>query len=115
MMMGIDIIGFVLIVIVKYGIKIIVGKLSDAIKEYKISPIGSPAEREAKEIISGIVESEWWDTNVGKEFKWPKKLKKYKQFGYTKEEGYTQVGQFLVPKWDYDYTVRLLTKWQESS
>ena len=24
------------------------GKLSDAIKEYKISPIGSPAEREAE-------------------------------------------------------------------
>jgi len=91
------------------------GKLSDAIKEYKISPIGSPAEREAEEIIKGIVESEWWDTNVGKEFMWPKKHKKYKQFGYSKEEGYTQIGQFLVPKWDYDSTVRLLTKWQESS
>jgi len=115
MMMGIDIIGFVLIVIVKYGIKIIVGKLSDAIKEYKISPIGSPAEREAKEIISGIVESEWWDTNVGKEFKWPKKYKKYKQFEYSKEQGYTTIGNWLVPKWDYDSTVRLLTKWQESS
>jgi len=113
--MGIDIIGFVLIVIVKYGIKIIVGKLSDAIKEYKISPIGSPAEREAKEIISGIVESEWWDTNVGKEFKWPKKYKKYKQFEYSKEQGYTTIGNWLVPKWDYDSTVRLLTKWQESS
>ena len=91
------------------------GKLSDAIKEYKISPIGSPAEREAKEIISGIVESEWWDTNVGKEFKWPKKYKKYKQFEYSKEQGYTTIGNWLVPKWDYDSTVRLLTKWQESS
>ena len=114
-MMGIDIIGFVLIVIVKYGIKIIVGKLSDAIKEYKISPIGSPAEREASDIIKSIVESEWWDTNVGKEFKWPKKYKKYKQFEYSKEQGYTTIGNWLVPKWDYDSTVRLLTKWQESS
>jgi hypothetical protein len=91
------------------------GKLSDAIKEYKISPIGSPAEREAEEIIKGIVESEWWDTNVGKEFKWPKKYKKYKQFEYSKEQGYTTIGNWLVPKWDYDSTVRLLTKWQESS
>ena len=91
------------------------GKLSDAIKEYKISPIGSPAEREASDIIKSIVESEWWDTNVGKEFKWPKKYKKYKQFEYSKEQGYTTIGNWLVPKWDYDSTVRLLTKWQESS
>ena len=35
------------------------GKLADAIKEYKISPSNSPREREAKEIISNITESQW--------------------------------------------------------
>ena len=49
------------------------GKLADAIKEYKISPSNSPREREAKEIISNITESQWWKDNVGKEFKWPRK------------------------------------------
>ena len=49
------------------------GKLADAIKEYKTSPINSPAEREAKEIITQITESEWWATQVGTKFKWPKK------------------------------------------
>ena len=91
------------------------GKLSDAIKEYKISPIGSPAEKEAEDIIKGIVESEWWDTTVGKEFKWPKKFKKTKTFGFTEETGFITVGQWIVPKWDYDETIALLTKWQESN
>lgn len=49
------------------------GKLGDAIKEYKISPINSPREREAKEIIEQITGGEWWKTTVGTEFKWPKK------------------------------------------
>ena len=91
------------------------GKLSDAIKEYKISPIGSPAEREAADIIKGIVESEWWEINVGKEFNWPKKYKKTKQFGYTQETGFVTVGQFLIPKWDYTEQITLLTKWQKES
>lgn len=91
------------------------GKLADAIKEYKIAPIGSPAEREAAEIIKGIVESEWWDTNVGKEFKWPKKYKKTPYFGYTEETGFVTVGQWIIPKWDYDEQIALLTKWQKES
>ena len=90
------------------------GKLADALKEYKTSPIGSPAEREASDIIKGIVESEWWDTNVGKEFKWPKKYKKPKSFGYTKEFGYIMMGNFIVHSNDLE-TVSLLTKWQENS
>ena len=45
------------------------GKLADAIKEYKTAPINSPAERAAKEIITQITESEWWKSNVGTEFK----------------------------------------------
>jgi len=49
------------------------GKLADAIKEYKISPINSPRERESKEIIEQITGGQWWKDNVGKEFKWPKK------------------------------------------
>lgn len=49
------------------------GKLADAIKDYKTSPDNSPAERAAKEIILQITESQWWKDNVGREFKMPKK------------------------------------------
>ena len=38
------------------------GKLADAIKEYKTSPMNSPAERAAKEVIIQITESQWWKT-----------------------------------------------------
>lgn len=91
------------------------GKLGDALNEYKRAPIGSPAEREAADIIKGIVESEWWDINVGKEFKWPKKYKKTKQFGYTEETGFVTVGHWIIPKWDYDEQIALLTKPKKNS
>ena len=45
------------------------GKLAEAILEYKTSPINSPAERAAKDAISQIVDGQWWKDNVGTEFK----------------------------------------------
>lgn len=89
------------------------GQLADAIKAYKLSPDNSPAEREAKEIITRITESEWWKTEVGTEFKWPVKAKyKWRPFGFPTTE-YTYVGNFIVPNWDYDATMALLTKGKE--
>jgi hypothetical protein len=49
------------------------GKLAEAIIAYKQSPVNSPKEREAKETIDRITGGDWWKTNVGTEFKWPKK------------------------------------------
>lgn len=84
------------------------GKLADALNEYKKAPIDSPAEREAAEIIRGITESDWWSINVGKEFKWPKKYKKHKPFGFGEE--FIHVGCFIIPKYDYEETISLLRK-----
>lgn len=77
------------------------GKLADAIKEYKTSPFNSPAEREAKEIIIQITESQWWKDNVGSEFKWPKKYDpKAKQFGFRYPE-FIQFGNFIKPRHEF--------------
>jgi len=74
------------------------GKLADAIKAYKISPVNSPAERSAKEIITQITESEWWATQVGTKFNWPRKYdSKRSVFGFTESNGFTTVGNFIVP------------------
>ena len=77
------------------------GKLADAIKEYKTSPSNSPAEREAKEIIIQITESQWWKDNVGSEFKWPKKYDtKAKQFGF-REPQFIHFGNFIKPRCEF--------------
>jgi len=51
------------------------GKLGDLIKEYKLCPINSPKEKDIKDQINQIVDSEWWKSTVGTEFKWPVKVK----------------------------------------
>ena len=74
------------------------GKLADAIREYKTSPVNSPAERSAKEIITQITESEWWATQVGTKFNWPRKYdSKRTVFGFTESNGFTTLGNFIVP------------------
>ena len=86
----------------------IIGKLADAIIAYKQATVDSPAEREAKDIITAITESDWWKTTVGTEFKWPKKGKyKWKPFGFTPDE-YITVGHFIIPKWNQDKMLGLL-------
>jgi hypothetical protein len=84
------------------------GKLADAIKAYKTSPDNSPAEREAAEIMRQITESEWWDQNVGKKFKWPKKQNRIYGFGFGEE--FVHVGNFIIHKDKLDETLALLTK-----
>lgn len=85
------------------------GKLADAIKQYKTSPSNSPAEREAKDIITQITESQWWKDNVGTEFKWPvKKEWKSNLFGFGEE--FVRVGQFIIHRDNLDETIALLTK-----
>ena len=84
------------------------GKLAEAIIEYKRAPIDSPAERDAAEAIHSIVDSQWWKDNVGKEFKWPKKYKKWKPFGFGEE--FVHVNGFIIPKYDYEETISLLRK-----
>jgi hypothetical protein len=84
------------------------GKLADAINEYKKAPKDSPAEREAAENIRSIVDSQWWKDNVGKEFKWPKKYKKYEPFGFGEE--FSHVGNFIILKREYDEQINLLSK-----
>ena len=77
------------------------GKLADAIKEYKTSPINSPAERAAKEIITQITESEWWATQVGTKFKWPKKYdNKKQQFGF-REPQFVFIGNFIFARHEF--------------
>ena len=90
------------------------GRVSDLIKEYKQAPIDSPAEREAKEALTKIVEGEWWAANC-KPFKWPSKGKyKWKPFGFSKDE-YVMVGNFIIPKWDYEAQMALLTKGKDKA
>jgi hypothetical protein len=94
------------------------GKLADAIKEYKISPLNSPAERAAKEVIEQITESQWWKDHVGSEFKWPKKYdNKKRMFGFT-EPQFITFGNFIIPRWEFCskcglHTHGLLTKSQK--
>ena len=77
------------------------GKLADAIKEYKISPMNSPAERAAKEVIEQITESQWWKDHVGSEFKWPKKYDNKKRiFGFT-EPQLIHFGNHIIPRWEF--------------
>jgi len=85
------------------------GKLAELRKEYITVPSGSPREREIVDEIKKIVESEWWEINVGKPFIWPKKYdKKSTQFGFGKE--FVHVGNFIIPKKRYDEYIDLLTK-----
>jgi len=77
------------------------GKLSDAIKEYKTSPMNSPAERAAKEVIIQITESQWWKDNVGKEFKMPHKYDpKKKTFGF-REPQFVTFGNLIRPRHEF--------------
>lgn len=84
------------------------GKLSDAIKAYKESEDGSKQEKDAAKVMKEMTESFWWETNVGKKFKWPKKSSAYKPFGFTEENGFITVGNFIIPKWSFDEQVKLL-------
>ena len=77
------------------------GKLADAIKEYKTSPKNSPAEREAKEIITQITESQWWKDNVGSEFKWPKKYDNKKQQAIFTEPQFVFIGNFIFGRYEF--------------
>lgn len=89
------------------------GKLADAIKQYKTSPMNSPAEREAKEIIIQITEGQWWKDNVGKEFKWPKKdYSGKKLFGYYPVDGFYHIGNFIFHESDEE-AITLLRQYNE--
>ena len=85
------------------------GKLADAIKEYKISPTNSPQERAAKEIITQITESEWWKSNVGTEFKWPRKYDSKKQMFGFREPQFITFGNLILPRSDFCPTCGLNT------
>tara|TARA_R110002167_G_scaffold202671_4_gene406590 strand:- start:257 stop:532 length:276 start_codon:yes stop_codon:yes gene_type:complete len=84
------------------------GKLSEAIKAYKESADDSPEEKAAAKVMREMTESFWWETNVGKKFKWPKKSSAYKPFGFSEENGFTTVGNFLIPHWAFDDQVKEL-------
>jgi hypothetical protein len=84
------------------------GKLSEAIAAYKESADGSPEEKAASKVMKEITTSYWWETNVGKNFKWPKKSSAYKPFGFSEENGFITEGNFLIPQWDYEEQCRLL-------
>jgi hypothetical protein len=77
------------------------GKLADAIKEYKISPINSPQERAAKDIITKITESEWWSTQVGTKFNWPVKINTKKHAGIFDEPYFVYFGNMLIPRHEF--------------
>lgn len=77
------------------------GKLADAIKEYKISPTNSPQERAAKEVITQITESEWWKSNVGTEFKWPRKYDSKKQMFGFREPQFITFGNLILPRCEF--------------
>ncbi len=83
------------------------GKLADAIKEYKTSPMNSPAERAAKEVIEQITESQWWKDHVGSEFKWPKKYdNKKRMFGFT-EPQFVTINNFIFARHEFCPRCRL--------
>jgi len=83
------------------------GKLADAIKAYKIAPINSPAEREAKEIIIQITESQWRKDNVGREFKMPKKYDNKKQQAIFTEPQFVFIGNFIFGRHEFCENCRL--------
>jgi molybdenum cofactor biosynthesis enzyme MoaA len=83
------------------------GKLADAIKEYKISPTNSPQERAAKEIITQITESEWWKSNVGTEFKWPRKYDSKKQMFGFREPQFVFIDNFIFGRHEFCEKCRL--------
>ena len=83
------------------------GKLGDLIKEYKIAPINSPAEREAKEAILKITESQWWKDNVGREFKMPKKYDNKKQQAIFREPQFVFIGNFIFGRHEFCERCRL--------
>lgn len=77
------------------------GKLAELRKEYITTPEGTPRDREIVEEIKKIVESEWWDINVGKPFNWPKKYdqKRNGLFGFGKE--FKTIGNFIIPRHEF--------------
>jgi len=85
------------------------GKLAEAIIAYKQSPINSPKEREAKEIIEQITGGQWWKDNVGTEFKWPKKWQPKRAFGFYTDWGFSELGPFIVPTNEMEQYKDLLT------
>lgn len=78
-----------------------IGKLADLRKEYILCPANSPREREIVDQIKQITESEWWETNVGKPFMWPKKWdRKYEMFTYNTPE-FVRCGNFIKLRKDF--------------
>jgi len=83
------------------------GKLADAIKEYKTAPMNSPAERAAKETILQITESQWWKDNVGREFKMPKKYDNKKQQAIFTEPQFIFIDNFIFARHEFCENCRL--------
>lgn len=91
------------------------GKLKDLMDEYKKAPIGSVAEREAKEGIEKIVE--WMKENghLDKPFKLPRKQNSGSRlFGYYPAEGFVSIGNFIFHKDDTE-TIHLLTQYNKEN
>jgi hypothetical protein len=93
-----------------------IGKLKELMNEYKRAPIGSPAEKEAREGIEKIVE--WMKENgiLTKEFKLPTKQhsKSKRMFGYYPDEGWIHMGNFIVHESDKE-AIDLLTKYNKEN
>ncbi len=85
------------------------GKLKDLRAEYISCPKDTPREREIIEAIKNIVESEWWDKNVGKPFNWPKKGFKWKRFGFELDQ-FCYFGNFIIPIDEKDLYIQILTQ-----
>jgi len=77
------------------------GKLAELRKEYIITPKDTPRDREIVEEIKKIVESEWWDINVGKPFNWPKKFDQKRNFLFGFGPEFFRVGNFLIHKHEF--------------
>ena len=89
------------------------GKLKDLMDEYKKAPIGSVAEREAKEGIEKIVE--WMKENghLDKPFKLPRKQNSGSRlFGYYPAEGFVSIGNFIFHENDSE-AITLLTNYNK--
>lgn len=84
--------------------------------EYKRAPIGSPAEKEAREGIEKIVE--WMKENgiLTQEFKLPVKQhsKSKRMFGYYPDHGFISVGNFIFHENDTE-AITLLTNYNKEN
>ncbi len=85
------------------------GKLKELRAAYVSCKSGSAKEREIVEDIKKIVESEWWDKNVGKPFNWPTKSSKSWLFGYSEDTGFTTHGHFIFWTKQKDFYTKLLS------